>query len=267
MKQLFKSNLIRVLALARAYPTRMTDRRELHSLLKKLYPVSTAKELVRFGPRGDGGYLVPNDFKGICACFSPGVSTVSGFERDCANLGMNVFLADKSVDRPAEKHELFHFTKKYIGAISNDDFITLDSWVASATSADHFDLILQIDIEGYEYEVFLSASETLMQRFRIIVAEFHQLHQLWNKPFFGVASRAFDKILQTHACVHIHPNNRCGYLKKDGIHLPKTMEFTFLRKDRIDLSSYQQNFPNQLDCDNTKKSPSLTLPRCWHNGR
>ncbi len=264
MKQLFKSYLIKALAVVNAFPTGMTDRSDLRSLLKKLYPLSTDKELIRLGPKGDGGYLVPNDLAGIQACFSPGVSFVSGFEKDCADLGMKVFLADKSVDQPAAEHELFYFTKKFVGAISDDDFMTLDNWVTSSLPEINSDLLLQIDIEGYEYEVFLSASEALMQRFRIIVAEFHQLDQLWSRPFFNLARRAFDKILQTHRCVHIHPNNYSDSLQKNGINIPAVMEFTFLRRDRIKYSSYQKKFPSSLDYDSAT-GPSLTLPRCWYS--
>ena len=50
------------------------------------------------GPDGDGGYLVPDDLEGIVACFSPGVSNVAGFEKDCALKGMKVFMADASVE-------------------------------------------------------------------------------------------------------------------------------------------------------------------------
>ena len=241
----------------------MTDLRDIRSLIKKLYPLSTNKELIRLGPKGDGGYLLPNDLVGIQACFSPGISSVSGFEKDCADLGIKVYLADKSIDRPADEHELFHFTKKFVGAISDNGFMTLENWVDSSMPDTKSDLLLQIDIEGFEYEVFLSTSEDILQRFRIIVAEFHQLDQLWSRPFFNFASRAFDKVLQAHTCVHIHPNNCCGHLKINGIDIPRVMEFTFLRKDRIENTSYQRNFPSSLDYDNTP-NPSLTLPKCWY---
>ena len=264
MKQLFKSYVMKALATANAFPTRMTDRSELQSLLKRLYPLSSTKEFIRLGPKGDGGYLLPNDLVGIQACFSPGVSFVSGFEKDCAALGMKVFLADKSIEEPASEHELFRFTKKFVGSTSNDDFMTLDSWVASSIPETNSDLLLQIDIEGDEYEVFLSASESLMQRFRIIVAEFHELDQFWSRPFFRLAGRVFTKILQNHSCVHIHPNNCCGSLQKGGLSIPPIMEFTFLRNDRIKNSSYQKTFPSPLDYDNTA-NPTLTLPKCWYS--
>ncbi|NEQ38025.1 MAG: hypothetical protein F6K40_17865 [Okeania sp. SIO3I5] len=264
MKQSLKELLTKIFGVVKGFPTRMTDESNIRVLLKNLYPLSTDKELIRLGPKTDGGYLVPNDLEGIQACFSPGVSFVSGFEKDCAELGMKVFLADQSVDRPADEHKLFNFTKKYVGAISNDHFMTLDEWVASSLTETNSDLLLQIDIEGYEYEVFLSTSENLMQRFRIIVAEFHSLDQLWNGPFFNLARSTFNKILQTHKCIHIHPNNCHSPLQKKGINIPRTMEFTFLRIDRIEHSSYQNKFPNSLDYDNTA-NPSLVLPKCWYS--
>jgi len=264
MKQLLKSYLTRTLAWVHAFPTAMTDPEHIRSLMKSLHPLSTDKGLVRLGPKADGGYLVPNDLEGISACFSPGVYLVSGFEKDCAERGMKVYLADKTVDGPAEDHPLFHFTKKFVGATSSKDFMTLDDWVTDSAMEPNSDLLLQMDIEGYEFEVFLSASDALMRRFRIIIVEFHYLDQLWSRPFFQLASRAFDKLLQTHACVHIHPNNGTGSLRKGGLEIPRTMEFTFLRRNRINHASCQKIFPHPLDVDNSA-NPTLLLPPCWYS--
>lgn len=176
---------------------------------------------------------------------------------------MQVYLADRSVERPATEHDSFHFTRKFVGATSDDDFMTLDHWVTSSLPDAKGDLLLQMDIEGFEYETLLAASDALMRRFRIIVAEFHYLDQLWSRPFFSVAGRAFAKILQTHACIHLHPNNCCGSVPREGLDLPRIMEFTFLRKDRMGEASYRTTFPSPLDRDNTPK-PALALPRCWY---
>jgi hypothetical protein len=248
------------------FATKVTKPLALEDFLRKLHPVSCEKELVRMGPEGDGGYLVPDDLEGIQACFSPGVSSISGFEKKCAELGMQVFLADKSVDSAAEEHERFHFTKKFIGVISDDDFMTLDSWVNDSMPDKDAELLLQIDIEGYEYEVFLATPSDLLRRFRIIVVEFHQLDSFWSRPFFSLASRAFEKILQTHTCLHIHPNNSCGSVKKDGNEIPHAMEFTFLRNDRVTKTGYVKSFPNPLDYKNVPGS-DIVLPECWYGGK
>jgi len=244
-------------------PTERTHKYLLADLVRRLSPIKSSQQLIRIGPNGDGGYLVPNDLDSISALFSPGVSTVSGFEKNCAEMGIKVFLADKSVEAPAEDDSNFVFTKKFVGSIEDEDFMTLESWITSSLSdADKGDLMLQMDIESAEYESILSLPDFLLRRFRIIIIEFHWLDHLWSRPFFDLASRAFSKLLQHHSCVHIHPNNCCGSFVYDGLEMPKVAEFTFLRNDRGLLSKHATSFPHPLDVDNTT-NPSICLPECW----
>ena len=263
MRELIKYCSANVLSLFSAYPTRVTSKERVEGLIDKLKPISISAELIRFGGERDGGYLIPDDLEGIETCFSPGVNQISEFEKQCAAKGMNIFMADFSVDHAADEDALFHFTKKYIGVTTDSVFMTLDDWVVNSVESKESELLLQIDIEGFEYEVFLAASEALLKRFRIIVIEFHQLDHLWSEPFFNIASRAFEKILQTHSCVHIHPNNCCGSLKKNGLEIPRVMEMTFLRHDRVEEKGNALSFPHVLDEDNQKKA-SLVLPKCWY---
>ena len=223
----------------------------------------TDKGLIRLGPNGDGGYLVPDDLDGIEACFSPGVGDLVGFERDCLARGMRVFMADGSVDSPVVDDPAYSFLRKYIGALNSPDRVTLDSWVGSVLPGSQSDLLLQIDIEGSEYETFLNLSDGLLRRFRIIAGEFHLIDQLWNRPYFSLVSKAFEKILQAHSCVHIHPNNCIGPVERDGLTIPPVMEFTFLRNDRLQREDYASRFPHAADFDNTA-GPSLPLPACWY---
>ena len=248
-----------------AHAAPLTNLDELKGLIQDLHPVVPDCGLMRFGPEGDGGYLIPNDLDGISACYSPGVLDVSGFEMDCAERGMKVYLADKSVDNPAADHESFDFIKKFIGVTSSNGFVTLDSWVKDSSASDGSDLLLQMDIESYEYEVILSMSEELLKRFRILVIEFHVLEELFNKPFFKLARRAFDKLLETHHCVHIHPNNYSGTVQHGDIEIPKLMELTFYRKDRAGSTKPATQFPHSLDSENTD-NPALVLPKCWYKG-
>ena len=263
MAKPLKSAVIDLLGVWGVFPTDATGKHRIVELLAKLHPLATAAPLVRLGPRGDGGYLVPDDLGGIEACFSPGVGLISGFEKDCADRGLDVYLADASVEHPGALHERFHFVRKFLGATSGEQFMTLDDWVAGSGVRADSDLMLQIDIEGFEYEVLLAASDPLMRRFRVIVAEFHWLDQFWNEPFFGLAARVFEKILQTHACVHIHPNNSSRLMRKRGLAIPPLAEFTFLRRDRLrGPLRHATQFPHPLDADNTDR-PHFALPPCW----
>jgi hypothetical protein len=235
----------------------------VEALIRALRPLDSGVPLVRLGPDGDGGYLVPNDLAGIDYAFSPGVSNESGFEAALANRGARIFLADFSVDRPAQEHPQFAFTKKFVGCVSNDMYITLDEWKSSNLPDHGGDLLLQMDIEGAEYETLMSASPALLAQFRIMVIEFHYLQDLWNRPVFELASWVFRKLLQTHSVVHIHPNNCCGSVKSRGLEIPRIAEFTFYRNDRLRQQTYAQTFPHSLDRDNTRK-PTLPLPAYWY---
>ena len=161
----------------------------MRGLLQALRPLDPGVELVRIGPERDGGYLVPDDLEGIRHVFSPGVSNESGFEAELADRGMQVFLADHSVDAPAVNHPRFVFDRRFVGCLTDDRYITLDDWHAAKLGTDtDAELLLQMDIEGAEYETLLAASPRLLGRFRIMVIELHWLPQLWDEPFFALAS-------------------------------------------------------------------------------
>lgn len=245
---------------------RATDKNKVAKLIESLYPVQTQFELIRLGPNGDGGYLIPNNLDGIEACFSPGVSLISGFELDCLKNKMKVFMADKSVEKPNinKLEEEYNFIKKFVGCTNNDDFITMDDWVNSSNLPDSSDLLLQMDIEGGEYNSFINMSDSLIKRFKIMVIEFHSLKQLWNPVFFDLAQVVFNKILQTHICVHIHPNNCTGIHSRNYIDIPRIAEFTFMRKDCAKNIKFATSFPHKLDYDNTQNNERISLPKNWY---
>lgn len=236
---------------------------KLRALLQALRPLDPGIELIRLGPEADGGYLLPDDLDGIRYAFSPGVSNESGFEAALAERGMQVFLADASVDGPAASHPRFTFDKRFVGCLTDERYITLDDWHAAKVGDDDAELLLQMDIEGGEYETLLAASPKLLAKLRILIVELHGLPQLWNEPFFAVASRMFEKLLKSHAVVHIHPNNCCGSVKSAGLEIPRIAELTFLRRDRLRSTAYRTTFPHPLDRPNVAKPP-LHLAPCWY---
>ena len=245
------------------YPASLGEKNEILSLIKTLWPVECGRELIRLGPDSDGGYLVPNDLADISACFSPGVSTTSGFEKEIADRGIKVFLADASVEKPEMPHALFKFTKRNLGANSTSMTMTLEEWIEAEVGDTHNDLLLQMDIEGCEFETLLATPVRVLKKFRIIVLEVHHLDHLWSRHFFSIAKATFQRLLSTHRTVHIHPNNCANPCRLHGLSIPPVMEFTFLRDDRFLMeTSYRQDFPHRLDRDNTS-NPPIELPRIW----
>jgi hypothetical protein len=245
------------------YTSRVADDRLVRQLIARLRPMQTGKPLVRLGGEGDGGYLVPDDLDGIRACFSPGVSTVATFEADLADRGINCFLADYSVDVAPVNSPLIHFEKKFLGSRNDDVHIRLEDWINRNVCCKS-DLLLQMDIEGSEYEVLLDTPDEVVNRFRIMVIEFHHLHALFDQLGLLLISFALQKVLNNFVVVHIHPNNGWRTRKRHELEIPPVMEFTFLRRDRAFSSQPATQFPHPLDRTNDTSVPEIVLPSSWH---
>ncbi|TPQ27239.1 hypothetical protein C2U70_30895 [Bradyrhizobium guangdongense] len=244
-----------------------TDLAAVGRLLAKLHPVNTEHPLIRLGSRGDGGYLIPDDLDGIVACFSPGVDDRASFETNFIQRGIPCYLADASVSSAPIDGDMVHFTRKFLGVVNNDTTITLDDWVSSNKPENDGDLILQMDIEGAEWPVLLNASRPTLQRFRMIVIELHDLERVMDKHAFNIIEATFDRLLQDFYIVHNHPNNYGRSVRCGSLVIPRALEMTLIRKDRVKSTSYAKTFPHPLDERNDRNSPDLPLPAQWfHQG-
>jgi len=247
--------------------TKHTNESDIIELIKKLKPLDCGKDLIRIGGNADGGYLIPNDLEGIEYCFSPGVNTVSDFENHLASLNIRSFLADYSVDSPPTKNDKFTFDKRFLGADDTETFFTLKSWKDKYLNNYKGDLLLQMDIEGFEYEVIFNTPMDELNKFRIMVIEFHYLDRLFDKFAFSfVFKRCFEKILKGFHVAHIHPNNSGGCCKLGSIEVPRLLELTFYNKNRVfDTKNTDCVFPHPLDRDNVTNKKTLYLPKCWYS--
>jgi hypothetical protein len=253
-----------ILFIFRINLVRLTEEEKLKIFFNSIQPKITNVDLIRIGGNSDGGYLVPNDFDGISGCFSPGVAGTANFELELASRNIKSFLADYSVDASPVAHDLISFEKKYVGLETNDKYININEWFKK-NATQKGDYILQMDIEGDEYAVIHAIDVNILNTFRVIVIEFHNLHYLAQIPGFDLVNFAFNKLLQNFEIVHIHPNNGSKLLKVYGFEIPNTMEFTFLRKDRISFCKPNAEFPHPLDVANFTDRADFTLPKCWQS--
>jgi hypothetical protein len=235
------------------------------ALIKALHPVVTDKPLIRLGGDGDGAYLVPDDFDGIIACFSPGVDDRAPFETALIAAGIPCYLADASVAKAPVVHPDVHFLPKFLGAVDDELTLTLDSWVADSVPPQG-DLLLQMDIEGAEWIVLLNTPADVLRRFRIIIMEVHDLERLLDKHAFPIIEAAFKRLMKEFVLVHNHPNNYGEQVRIGGLTIPRVQEMTWLRKDRAAVLGYATQFPHSLDVINDPNSADVVLPPEWHGG-
>jgi hypothetical protein len=113
--------------------------------------------------------------------------------------------------------------------------------------------ILQMDIEGAEYEVLVSADTRDLSKFACVVLEFHQLELLVTRFAGGFILRSVEKLNQSHIPISRHVNNNGPIYRRGGLSVPSTLEVTFLRRDLFeplqetsDLN-FQRNIPGKPD--------------------
>lgn len=242
----------------------MVSTERLRVLAQSIKPVITEIDLIRIGAEEDGGYLIPNDLEGIETCFSPGVDKIASFEAGLLKYGIGSHLADFSVDGVPEGVPVATFIKKYIGANNNDKFISMESWINGIPDLDkNKDLILQMDIEGGEYETILSMPVDILRRFRIAVIEFHNIETWGQSHYLSIVEAVFEKIQNIFHVVHSHPNNAMGIVDMNGFLAPRVFEMTLLRKDRAVSSGIFSKLPNNLDRKNLKDREEISFPADW----
>jgi len=237
----------------------------LDEFFRRVAPVSTEHPLIRIGNANDGGYLVPDDLDGIRSCYSPGVSNMVDFEMALTRRGINCQLADYSVAAPPCNDPLIHFEKRYLGCVNDATHMRLADWVARTADPLDTELLLQMDIEGGEYDVLIDSPIDLLARFRIVVIEFHSLEALFTPLGFRLINSVLAKLLSTFRLVHIHPNNCFEWQWYGPYRVPTVMEFTFHRADRISTTRPTRHFPHQLDGTNVPAKPDFSLPHCWYS--
>jgi hypothetical protein len=130
--------------------------------------------------------------------------------------------------------------------------VSLEDWVNAEAPATA-DLLLQIDIEGAEYETLLLAPESIMEKFRVIVIEIHDMQSALSRSGSRLLNALASKLGRTHSSIHLHVNNAVGPLVAGGRKFPDVVEVTFLRKDLIAQSGGLAALPHPLDVPNTSK--------------
>ena len=232
-------------------------------LFRQLHPVTTNLELVRLGGSLDGSYLVPLIELKYDGVISPGVGQTFEFEMAIADSNCKVVLIDGTVDRPQDLPPDFVFLQKMLGSSENsqDKQISIEG-VINRYFPTSKSLVLQMDIEGGEYEVLNSIDENDLIPFALVLVEFHHLQKLnesseWNSAI----KRAIQVFMRDFLLVHAHPNNAGGFFLWRFRKLPKVVETTWIRKSLVGDIRGPAKLPHPLDSRNDTLMEDLTFPR------
>lgn len=122
-----------------------------------------------------------------------------------------------------------------------------------------------MDIEGSEIEVLYNVSLECLDRFIIIIIEFHNFHDIFTHLGLKIYNNLFDKILKTHNIVHIHPNNNSGTVNFLNKKISEVYEITFInKKDCKYVKKINYNLPHKLDHRCDPYLPEIKCPEIFY---
>lgn len=234
---------------------------------------------MRVGGDSDGSYVIPDDLVGVDLCVSPGVNTCKLFEDELlSTYGIRSVLCDPTISENDITTPLVEgsqiLVKKWVSSVDSDQCVTLDSLNHRFFSSSSHDKILQIDIEGGEYEAICSSDLQTLKEYRMITIEIHELGFLaepWTQQYYQILE--LSQILsESFVCVHAHGNNCCGELFLPGLtmNIPRCLELTLLRKDRLlnDIVEHGDSAPVIAQTDGMQNVPGvdpIMLGDAWFN--
>lgn len=216
---------------------------------------------VRLGNPHDGGYVMLDDFDGIAAAYSLGISDDVSWDRDVAARGIDVFQYDHTVEGPPEGDARFRFHRIGIAGEDSADgaFRSLPSLLRENGHRDGGDLLLKCDIETAEWQALAALSPDELQLFRQIVVEVHGLRDLHQPAFAALAEPVFAVLAASHAVVHVHGNNHAACAVTAGVPVPTVLELTYVRREGKRFARPRRPFPGPLDRPNNPAAADHAL--------
>lgn len=220
------------------------------------------REKIRVGRFADGGYAMLDDFEGVHTAISGGIGREVSWDIAIADRGIDIIQVDHTVLGPPVAHPRFRFlSKRLAGTRERADDITLEELIAECPG-DGDSVLLQIDIESGEWDVFDRPVRGL-ERCRQIVIEFHGLAGFGDPAWRERAVRCVRNITAAHQCIHVHGNNGglAPMIVVGGVAFPSVWEATFVLKSRYRFVEETDCFPTGLDAPNNRQRAQHFLGR------
>ena len=215
------------------------------------------KTKVRIGNHQDGGYILLNDFENIKIAYSFGINNDVTFDKDLAGKNIDIFMYDHTIKRLPYENKRFHWKKigltDKIGKENN--MKTLSELIKENRHTDEKNMILKIDIEGEEWNIFNNISIEILTQFKYILAEFH-----FNYNNAKNYLKVLSKLNISHQIFHLHCNNGGSLIYFDGNIICSALEISYIIKENNTFVNNRDFFPiKNIDYKNGDNRPDFNL--------
>ena len=234
---------------------------QLAQLLKPHDAIGQTK--VRLGDAFDGGYVCLNDFVGISAAFSFGISDNSSWDRAVGDREILVHQFDHTVTGPPDRHDNFRFKKKKIVATGEEssERESIASLLARFPTQNAASLLLKIDIESDEWRVLYTTSDDDLGVFSQLICELHDFSRIIEDDWWISSSGGPRKT---------PPRIRSGALARKQFRtlgnnwkrpIPDVVEVTYANRKRYHFKETEESFPTPIDAPNDPTAPDMFFGR------
>lgn len=215
----------------------------------------------RFGCSGDGGYVLLDDFDDVSAIYSIGIGNQVSFDEELANMGKEIFMFDHTVDGPPVKHANFHFFRQGAGKVNDEAaaLYTIEHQIRRLGHEGRSDLVLKIDAESAEFDIFSTMSRETLRHFRQITMEVHGLLNLGDPTFRAKFVAALSRINSVFTLFHVHANNYGNIGFVDGFVVVDVLELSYVRSDLTEREISKTIYPTLVDFPNWPPRPDYLL--------
>jgi len=201
------------------------------SMLDLIRPYDVGGELIRYGRKSDGGYIVNKKYIDISnVLYTYGVGDDISFEIDLFNNNQNykIHLYDHTTQNFQDIHENI---VRHSEGLSLEKEENCDNFLNHLSMNKEImnNILLKIDIEGYEIDFF---NKIDLSKFDNVVQMLLEFHIEEDKPLqtSSYLKKAIENINNYFYPIHIHGNNHRDLLHIDGQEFPLVSELTFINK-------------------------------------
>ena len=242
--------------------------RELHRLL---YIASVPRcAFVRVGNAHDGGYIMLDDARipegnGRIA-YSFGINDDVSWDDGMADRGYQVYMYDPTIEGLPKHRREFHFFRKGIAGRRSEDGLldTMEHLLMVNRHLGKRNMILKMDVEGYEWEFLESTDGMILEKFDQILLEMHAMIMADTEENKRRKLKALEKLNQTHQLIHLHANNCDSVMHFDEACFPNALEATYVNRSVYQtVENPEILLPHALDAPNSVNSEEICLGK-WN---
>lgn len=214
------------------------------NLVRKFYLFLSSQKIINLvlvGSGSDGSYYLPSFYTKVEAVISAGYGGKKDFEDKFSELYIPSFILDPDyVELTNQKENQFFYPVALSSNSNLANEVNLSNFLKRIDKLDSTSLLLKIDIEGNEFKILSTVSKEILEKFAILVIEFHNLEELFVSRARQSEVKEILQLFENYVNIFSKANNCGGQFSYLGINFPRIVEVSLLRNDWFNKNKFEK---------------------------